>query len=96
MIRLMNSKQSGPINIGNPDEFTIKQLAKLVRDQINPELQILTKPLPEDDPLKRQPMIELAKRELKWEPSIQLREGLEKTINYFRDSINHDKTTGKD
>ena len=88
MIRLMNSEQSGPINIGNPDEFSIKQLAELVRNQINPELQILTQPLPEDDPLQRQPMIDLARRELQWEPKIQLREGLEKTISYFRESIN--------
>ena len=93
MIRLMNSEQSGPINIGNPDEFSIKQLAELVRNQINPELQILTQPLPEDDPLQRQPMIDLARRELQWEPKIQLREGLEKTISYFRESINQIKAT---
>ena len=84
MIRLMNGDHPGPINLGNPDEFTIRQLAELIRDHINPALPIITKALPEDDPLQRQPVIELAKRELQWKPSIALNEGLEATIRDFR------------
>ena len=87
MIRLMNSNQSGPINIGNPEEFTILQLAKLIRDKINPNLTIVNKPLPQDDPLQRQPVIELARKHLQWQPKISLAEGLEKTVMYFRGQI---------
>lgn len=60
MIRLMNSDHTGPMNIGNPDEFTIQQLATMVRDRINPDLPIVHQPLPQDDPLQRQPVIKLA------------------------------------
>ena len=84
MIRLMNSDQTGPINIGNPDEFTIRQLAEMVRAQINPNLEMINKPLPQDDPLQRQPVIELAKKHLQWEPTIPLEQGLTTTIKYFR------------
>jgi UDP-glucuronate decarboxylase len=89
MIRLMNSKQAGPINIGNPGEFTILQLAELVRDRINPGLKIVTKPLPQDDPLQRQPLIDLAKQHLGWEPTIPLSQGLDKTIEYFREQLHY-------
>ena len=64
MLRLMSGDTSGPVNIGNPNEFTIRQLAELVRDQINPNLELISKPLPQGDPLQRQPVIDLAKREL--------------------------------
>lgn len=87
MIRLMNGDHSGPINIGNPTEFTIRQLAELVRAKINPDLELIFKPLPEDDPLQRQPMIDLAQRELGWQPSVALEQGLEKTIKYFKDAL---------
>ena len=60
LIRLMNSAHSGPINLGNPAEFTIRQLAELVRMQINPELELVEQPLPEDDPQQRQPAIDLS------------------------------------
>ena len=60
MIRLMNGGHSGPINIGNPGEFTIRQLAELVRAKVNPQLELIEKPLPQDDPLQRQPVIDLA------------------------------------
>ena len=56
------------MNIGNPDEFTIRQLAELVRDRINPDLSLIENPLPEDDPLQRKPVIELAMKELNWRP----------------------------
>ena len=87
MIRLMNGDKTGPINIGNPNEFTIRQLAELVRDQINPNLELINKPLPQDDPLQRQPVIDLARRELGWEPKISLAEGLQPTIDWFRKAL---------
>ena len=88
MIRLMNGVHTGPINIGNPGEFTIRQLAELVRDQINPKLELITKPLPQDDPMQRQPVIELAQSELNWTPKISLFEGLKPTIEWFKKAIN--------
>ena len=87
MIKLMNSSCTGPINIGNPAEFTIRDLAELVRKKINPNLQLIQKPLPEDDPMQRKPVIELAKAELEWEPRIDLQNGLENTIRWFKESI---------
>ncbi len=87
LIRLMNSPHSGPINLGNPREFTILQLAELVRSKINPKLSFSRRNLPEDDPIQRQPVIELAKKELNWEPKISLEKGLDKTIEFFRSQI---------
>ncbi len=87
MILLMESDQTGPINIGNPNEFSIKELAELVIKKIDPRLKILYKSLPEDDPLQRKPLIELAKNKLNWEPNIEINEGLDKTINYFKTII---------
>jgi UDP-glucuronate decarboxylase len=84
LIRLMNGSHTGPINIGNPAEFTIKQLAELVRARINPELTFVDQALPQDDPLQRQPVIDLARAELCWEPTVPLEQGLEPTIAYFR------------
>ncbi len=73
----------GPVNLGNPAEFTILELAKLVIELTGSKSQIKYLPKPQDDPVQRQPDITLAKRELQWEPRIPLREGLEKTIAYF-------------
>ena len=86
MIKLMESddKITGPINVGNPNEFTILQLAQAVQQQINSNSEIVFKPLPSDDPQQRKPDISLAKNELSWQPSIELEQGLEKTIEYFR------------
>ena len=84
MQKLMESKLVGPVNIGNDEEYTILELAKIVIKKINPDLSIISKPLPEDDPLQRKPFLELAKKELNWVPSIKLNEGLDKTINYFK------------
>ena len=84
LIRLMNGNHTGPINIGNPGEFTIRQLAELVRSGINPALPLTCEPLPADDPTQRQPVIELASRELGWQPTVALEQGLEPTIAYFR------------
>lgn len=85
IIKMMDSKEefTGPVNIGNPREFTILELAEKIISFTNSKPKIIYKPLPEDDPIQRQPNIDLAKKELKWEPEIQLDEGLKKTINYF-------------
>lgn len=86
MVRLMASPAdfTGPCNIGNPGEFTILQLAQKVIDFTDSSSQIVYQPLPSDDPLQRKPVIELAKKQLDWEPHIALDEGLKKTIDYFR------------
>lgn len=75
---------TGPVNLGNPTEFTISQLAKLVIDLTGSKSQIEYRPRPEDDPMQRRPDISLANERLGWNPSIQLREGLAQTIEYFR------------
>jgi len=87
LIRLMNGEHTGPINLGNPGEFTIRQLAERVRDRINPSLELICEPLPEDDPLQRQPVIDLARQQLGWEPGISLDQGLEPTIADFRQRL---------
>ena len=84
LISLMNSSQSGPINIGNPNEFTIKELAEIILKKINSNSQIIYLPLPQDDPLQRKPIIDKAKDKLDWFPKVNLEEGLENTINYFK------------
>ena len=89
LIRLMNGEHSGPINLGNPEEFTIRQLAQLVRMQINPELQLEENPLPEDDPQQRQPAIDLARQQLDWQPTVSLEQGLPPTIDSFRNLLEH-------
>ena len=90
MIRLMNSDHTGPMNIGNPDEFTIQQLATMVRDRINPDLAIVHQPLPQDDPLQRQPVIKLAQDVLQWQPSVPLATGLDRTIADFKSRCSGD------
>ncbi len=87
MIKMMDSGEIGPINLGNPDEFTIKELAEIVKQKINPNLEIIFKPLPSDDPLQRKPVIDLAKNKLNWEPTISLNDGLDATIRWFRNNI---------
>jgi UDP-glucuronate decarboxylase len=95
MIRMMNSRESftGPVNIGNPNEFTIRQLAEMVIELTNSKSKIIRMPLPADDPTQRQPNIDLAKKELNWAPKIQLREGLTKTITYFDFLLSNDNRT---
>jgi UDP-glucuronate decarboxylase len=89
-IRLMNSDYIGPVNLGNPGEYTILQLAQTVQNMINPEAQIKFEPLPSDDPRRRQPDITKAKTWLNWEPTIPLQEGLKLTIEDFSDRIQSD------
>jgi len=88
MMRLMNTDGlTGPVNIGNPGEFTIKQLAEEVIGLTGSRSKIMYQPLPSDDPRQRQPDITLAKEKLGWEPKVPLRDGLMKTIEYFRDNM---------
>ena len=87
--RMMNSSNrlSGPVNLGNPEEYTIAEFAKIVIEKINSKSKIISMPLPEDDPLKRKPAIDLAKKELNWIPTTSLSDGLNKTIDYFSNVI---------
>lgn len=90
MVRMMNNEEEfiGPVNLGNPNEFTIKELAEKVLAMIpESKSKIVYKDLPQDDPRQRKPDISLAKEKLGWEPSIQLEQGLGKTIDYFRNLI---------
>jgi UDP-glucuronate decarboxylase len=89
MICLMNSNSdiTGPINIGNPHEFTMLELASAIVRLTKSSSQLIFKELPQDDPMQRKPNIDLAKRKLNWEPKIQLEEGLLKTINYFKEIL---------
>jgi UDP-glucuronate decarboxylase len=86
IMRMMNGPDdfNGPVNLGNPDEFTILQLAELVIEMTGSKSQIVHRPLPVDDPTQRQPDITLARAKLGWEPRVPLRAGLEKTIAWFR------------
>ena len=82
---LMNSDQSlfGPMNLGNPEEFTILELADIIIELTGSSSKLQYQPLPPDDPVRRQPSIELAKTKIKWQPTISLTEGIKKTIPYF-------------
>ena len=88
MNNLMESNVDSPVNIGNPEELTILELANKIRNKINPNLEIIFEPLPQDDPLKRQPDITKAKKEIGWEPSTSLDNGLDKTISWFKKVLN--------
>jgi UDP-glucuronate decarboxylase len=88
-LRLMDTPDDfqGPINLGNPNEFTIRELAEAVIDLTGSASRIEYQPLPQDDPRQRQPDIALARERLGWEPQVQLREGLVKTIAYFEELL---------
>ncbi|MDD5045145.1 MAG: SDR family NAD-dependent epimerase/dehydratase, partial [Candidatus Omnitrophica bacterium] len=87
--KLMLSSEHGPVNLGNPDEFTILEFAKMVTCFTRTSSKIVYKPLPQDDPRQRRPDISKAKRILKWSPKISLKDGLQKTIEWFK--INHSR-----
>ncbi len=84
IFRLFHSTHPDPVNIGNPDEFTIRELAQMVIEETGSDSELTRLPLPEDDPRVRQPDITLARQLLDWEPRVALREGLKRTIPYFR------------
>jgi UDP-glucuronate decarboxylase len=84
VLRLMNTEGlTDPVNIGNPDEFTIMELAELIVSLTGSRSKLIRNPLPPDDPVQRQPDITLAREKLRWEPKIPLEEGLRRTISYF-------------
>lgn len=89
IIRVMNSSKdfTGPINTGNPGEFTIKELAQKIIEKTGSKSKIIYKDLPADDPTQRRPDISLAKKKFNWEPKIKLDEGLDKTIAFFKENI---------
>jgi UDP-glucuronate decarboxylase len=87
LMRLMGAEHTGPMNLGNPAEFTIRELADQVRQRINPALPLIEKPLPSDDPRQRQPDIGFAKSALGWEPTVSLEQGLGPTIDSFRNLL---------
>ena len=91
ILRLMATEKgvTGPMNLGNPIEYTILEIAEIVIDQIGSKSKIIFEPLPEDDPKQRQPDISFAKSELNWKPKIQLKEGLDKTIQYFDQTLSN-------
>lgn len=89
LMKLMNSPDdfTGPVNLGNPAEFSILELAEKIIKLTGSKSRICFKSLPADDPKQRQPDITLAKEKLKWEPTVQMEEGLKRTIKYFEDLI---------
>lgn len=88
MIRTMNQEETvGPVNIGNPNEFTIRELAEAVMKKVQSNASLIEMPLPEDDPSQRKPDITLAQKVLGWNPEIQLEEGLDRTIPYFQELL---------
>jgi UDP-glucuronate decarboxylase len=91
LIRLMESPDglTGPVNLGNPDEFSILELAGRVVELVGSKSAVVYKPLPQDDPIQRKPDITIARERLKWEPKIRLEEGIRKTIAYFQGLIEH-------
>ncbi len=89
MIRMMETQNfTGPVNLGNPEERTIKDLASIIIDLTSSKSKLIYKPLPSDDPIKRKPDISLAKNKLKWHPTVEIRDGLNKTIEYFKNKLN--------
>jgi UDP-glucuronate decarboxylase len=85
LVRLMATGEqfTGPVNLGNPGEFTILELARMVIELTGSESELVYKPLPQDDPMQRRPDISLARRELSWQPTVPIQEGLRRTIDYF-------------
>ena len=94
LMRLMNGEYVGPVNLGNPDEYTILELAQAVQSMVNPDAEIKFEPLPSDDPRRRRPDISKAQTWLNWEPTVPLQDGLELTIEDFRDRINANSQVG--
>ncbi len=86
MILMMENKENfiGPVNLGNPEEYTILELAEIILELTKSKSKIVFKPLPQDDPIRRKPDIELASKKLNWKPEVRLKEGLMKTIEYFK------------
>jgi UDP-glucuronate decarboxylase len=96
IVEMMETESfTGPVNLGNPAEFTILELAEKVIKLTRSRSKIIYKPLPSDDPARRCPDISLAKAKLRWEPKVSLEEGLVKTIDYFKKKLGINKGKGK-
>jgi nucleoside-diphosphate-sugar epimerase len=93
--RLFGSERSDPTNVGNPNEFTIRELADVVREETGSRSDLRTLPLPPDDPKVRRPDITVAREVLGWEPVVQLREGIRRTIPWFRRLLERDGATAR-
>ncbi len=93
LMRLMNGDYIGPVNLGNPNEYTILQLAQTIQAMVNPDADLIYKPLPQDDPQRRKPDINRAKTFLDWSPTVPLQEGLKLMIDDFRGRLNPSGTT---
>ena len=92
MIKMMEqSRFIGPVNLGNPEEYTVLELAQKIIKMVQSQSKVVFKPLPENDPTRRRPDITLAKEKLEWQPTIPVEQGLEKTIEYFRKVVSRDK-----
>ncbi len=91
LMRLMNGDFIGPVNLGNPDEYTILQLAQTIQKTVNPDAEVNFEPLPQDDPKRRKPDITRAQTHLNWEPTINLQAGLQKTVDDFRSRLQVEK-----
>jgi dTDP-glucose 4,6-dehydratase len=87
ILRLLFSDLSGPVNIGNPNEFTIREFAKIILELTGGKSKLVFNPLPQDDPMQRQPDISIARTKLGWEPKVTLEQGLRRTIDWFRNNI---------
>lgn len=96
MCRMMDSREGfcGPVNLGNPVEYTMLELAQKIIELTQSKSRIVRRPLPSDDPAQRKPVIDLARIELKWEPKIMLEEGLKRTISYFEKILKQEPQTG--
>ena len=88
MINVMNGSITGPVNIGNEEEITILELVNEIKSIMQKDLKLIFKDIPQDDPVRRRPSIDLARKTYDWEPKISLKDGLEKTINYFQEFLN--------
>ncbi len=89
MVRMMNTEKgfTGPVNLGNPGEFTILELAEMIVTMTGSGSRIVFKPLPEDDPKQRKPVIDLAEEKLGWTPKVKLEDGVKRTIKYFEEVL---------
>jgi UDP-glucuronate decarboxylase len=95
LVRLMDSPSelTGPVNLGNPSELTMRELAELILSETGSSSPLITLPLPQDDPKQRQPNISVAEARLGWKPKVSLREGLKPTVEHFRSFVGHDRST---
>jgi nucleoside-diphosphate-sugar epimerase len=87
ILALLHSDVSEPVNVGNPEEMTVLEMAELIRQAVNPRLEIIFEPLPTDDPRRRRPDINRARELLGWEPKVPVAEGLPRTIAWFKERL---------